>query len=383
MTIALLRFPFLVQKQIFEEIDLLSVLSITMLSKKSHATARACLRHHNYHLRYVEDQSIRLERKFEKEDGHILILVLIGQTPPPFPFELWRIGNQEIAIESTRNESRGTISTITHVYSDNILDFATETLQYLSRLLPKLSVTLELKARSVESFRKTMKSVESASEIKEINVEEHAWNRDPVSQNEFVKLVLDECQQAKKLCIIIQTPDNFEYPTSVQFKFDSISMVSAEWVSRDHFIKLFLSCKKVQLYSKNFNDEDLAAIFKAWTEGSSLEYLEFVGLGTFYRGKTLNSSLEVLPGAAPVKNALIQTEVFTRSHVETFGEGKCCLIQQNDKQKTALVCINYKSVILTTDFKIGKEVDEMAARIEEEERLRQNPIDENLEVEED
>ncbi|CAL2027981.1 unnamed protein product [Caenorhabditis brenneri] len=383
MTIGLHRFPFLVQKVIFEEIDLLAVLYITTLSKKSKATAIACLRHHKYHLRYVEDHSFQLERKFLHEDGHVLVLVLIDQTPPPFPCQIWRIGNQEVPVESTSNESSGTISTITHVYSDNLFDFATETLQYLSRLLSKLSVTIKLKARSVDIFRRTMKSVESAGEIEEINVEENVWDRDPVSQNELVKSVLDESQKAKKLCVTIPTPDNFEYPTSVPFKFDSISMASTGWISRNHFIKLFLSCKKVQLKWKNFNDEDLAAIFKAWTEGSPLEVLQFLGTQHFYIGKTLDRILEGIPGATPVKNAIVSPGMFTGPRIITFGEGKCYRIQQRDGQTTALVFIYIYSVVLSTKFQIGKEVDEMVARIEEEERLRRNPIDENLEVEDE
>ncbi|EGT57621.1 hypothetical protein CAEBREN_21545 [Caenorhabditis brenneri] len=250
MTIGLLRFPFLVQKQIFEEIDLLAVLSITMLSKKSHATAKACLRHHKYHLCYDEDYSILLERKFETEDGHTLDLVLIDQARPLFPYQLWRIGNQEVLIKSTSIESNGSITTLTQVYCDNILDFAMETLQYLSRLLPKLSVTMELKARSVDNFRKTMQSVKSAGEMEEISVVEHIRDRDPVSQHELVKLVLDECQRVKHLTVAIPTPDNFEYPTNMPFNFDSISMDTARWVSKEHFIKLFLSCKQVELHSK-------------------------------------------------------------------------------------------------------------------------------------
>ncbi|EGT57584.1 hypothetical protein CAEBREN_04621 [Caenorhabditis brenneri] len=381
MTIGLLRFPFLVQKVIFEEIDLLSALTIAMLSKKSHATVRTCLRHHNYHLRYDEDYSIRLERKFGKKDGHALVLFLIDQDRPLFSCQLWRIGSQEVFTKSMSTESNGSISTRTSVCCDNKLDFATETLQYLSRLLPKLSLTLKLKARSVETFRKTMKSVESAEEINEISVVEHVWDRDPVSQNEFVKVVLDESQRAKNLSVHFLPSNNFEYPTSVPFKFDYVSMISTSWISRDHFIKLFLSCKKVHLKWKNFEDEDLAAIFKAWTEGSPLEVLQFLGTQNFYLGKILDF-LKQLPGAAPVKNAIISTGIFTRPSIITFGEGKCYLIQQSNGQKTALVYTVYQSIMLSTKFQIGKEVDEMVARIEaEEERLRRHPVDENMEAE--
>ncbi|CAL2027980.1 unnamed protein product [Caenorhabditis brenneri] len=398
MTISLLRFPFLVQKVIFEEIDLLALISITMLSKKSKATASACLRHHKYHLRYYEDYSIRLERKFEKEDGQLLVLVLIDPTPPLCPHQMWRIGNQEVLIKSKINESNGTVSTLTHVHSDNVSDFATETLQYLSRLLPKISVTLKLKARTVDTFRKTMKSVKGAGEIKDIKIVEQFWDRDPVSQNELVKLVLDKSQRAKNLSVYFLTAENFEYPLSVPFKFDYVSMISTRWISRDHFIKLFLSCKKVDLKWKNFNDEDLAAIFKAWTEGSPLEVLQFLGTQHFYIGKTLDRILEGIPGATPVKNAIVSPGMFTGPRIITFGEGKCYLIQQNNGQTTALVYNVYQSIMLSTKFQIGKEVDEMVARIEaeerlrreerlaqieEEERLRRHPIDENLEVEED
>ncbi|CAL2027978.1 unnamed protein product [Caenorhabditis brenneri] len=377
MTIGLLRFPFLVQKQIFEEIDLLAVLSITMLSKKSHATAKACLRHHKYHLCYDEDYSILLERKFETEDGHTLDLVLIDQARPLFPYQLWRIGNQEVVIKSTSIESNGSITTLTQVYCDNILDFAMETLQYFSRLLPKLSVTMELKARSVHTFRRTMQSVESAAEIEEINVEEHVWDRDPVSQHELVKLVLDECQRVKQLTVKVQTPNNFEYPTSMPFNFDSVSINTAGWISREHFIKLFLSCKQVELHSKNFNDEDLTAIFKSWTEGSRLEYLQFDGTFGFYNGKTLIEIVGELPGATAVRNAIVSTGSTPR--VVTFGEDECFLIQQNDGQTRALVYIFYQTIMLSTNFRIGKDVDEHAARIEEE----RHHLDENMEAEED
>ncbi|EGT57643.1 hypothetical protein CAEBREN_25830 [Caenorhabditis brenneri] len=379
MNIGLLRFPFLVQKEIFEEIDLLSALSIAMLSKKSHATVRTCLRHHKYHLRYLEDYFIQLERKFGKDDGHALVLVLTDQTPPLLPYQVWRIGEQEALIKSTSSESNETTSTFTHVYSGNLLDFAAATLQFLSRLLRKLYLTLNLKTRNVDNFRKTMKSVENAGEIKEINVVEHVWNRDPVSQHELVKVVLDECQQAKKLCVTIRTPDSFEYATSVPFKFDFVSIVSTGWICRNHFIKLFLSCKKVLLQSKNFDEEDLNAILKAWTEGSPLEQFHFIGTQDFYLGKTLNNILEELPEAAPVRNAIISPEMFAKPRIAKFGEGECFLIQQNDEQTTALVCIVNQSVMLSTNFLIGKEVDEMLARIEEELILP----DENVEVEED
>ncbi|CAL2027982.1 unnamed protein product [Caenorhabditis brenneri] len=354
MTISLLRFPFLVQRQIFEEMGLLEA--------------------------YVQDDSFRLERQFLKENGNTLFLELQCFLEPRF--QLWRIGNQEVPIISRSIESNGKISTFAQVYPDNYLNFAAETLQFLSRLLPKLSLTLKLKAQNVECFRRTMQSVESVEEIKEISIVRSSWIKNPFPQDELVKLVLDESQRVKNLTVKVQTSDNFEYPTSLPFNFDSISMTSSGWISRDHFIKLFMSCKKVQLQWKNFNEEDLVAIFKAWTEGSLLEVLQFVGAPNFYRGKTLDSILEELPGAAPIRNAIISLGICRRPRVVRFGEGKCFLIQQNDEQTTALVCIVYQSVILTTDFKIGKEVDEMLARIEaEEERLRRHPLDENMEAE--
>ncbi|CAL2027984.1 unnamed protein product [Caenorhabditis brenneri] len=269
MTISLLCFPFLVQKVIFEEIDLLAVLSITMLSKKSQATARACLRHHKYHLGYDEDYSIQLERKFEKEDGHILDLVLNDGARPLFPCQEWRIGSQEVLIKST------------------------------------------------------------------------------------------------------------SYPTSMPFNFDSISMDTARWVSKEHFIKLFLSCKQVELDSKNFNNADLTAIFKSWTEGSRLEYLQFEGTFGFYHGKTLTEVVRELPGATAVRNAIVPAGSTFRT--VTFGEDECFLIQQNDGQTRALVYIVYRTIVLSTNFQIGKDVDEHAARIEE----GRHHLDENMEAEED
>ncbi|CAL2027983.1 unnamed protein product [Caenorhabditis brenneri] len=377
MTISLLRFPFLVQKEIFEEIDLLAVLSITTLSKKSQAIVIACLRHHKYHLCYDEDYNILLERKFGKEDGHILNLVLIDQARPLFPCQLRRIGNQEVPIKSTTIESNGLITTLTEVYCDNILDFAMETLQYLSRLLPRLSVTMELKAHDVDTFRRTMRSVESVGEIKEITVVESFRNRYPDPQDEYVKLVLEESQRVKQLAIRVRTSDNFEYPTRVPFQFDSISMVSAGWISREHFIKLFLSCKTVVLERKNFNNEDLVAIFKSWTDGSRLEYLQFHGTFGFYHGKTLTEIVGELPGATAVRNAIVPTGSTFR--VVTFGEDECFLIQQSDGQTRALVYIVYHTIMLSTNFRIGKDVDEEVARIEEE----RHHLDENMGAEED
>ncbi|EGT57553.1 hypothetical protein CAEBREN_06920 [Caenorhabditis brenneri] len=369
MTIRLLRFPFLVQKQIFEEMGLLEALSIAMLSKKSQATVRACLRHHKYHLRYVDDQNIRVERKLPNGNGHILVLLLNDRTPPPVSFQLWRFGNHEVAIKSKSKESNGVIATFTNVVSDNISNFATEILQYLSSLRPKLSLTLGIS--NAEKIRRIMKSVESVEEIKKISVLRPSWNSNKSPHDELVKLVLDECQRAKNLSVSIPTSDNFVYPiTTMPFNFDSIFMSTARWVSREHFIKMFLSCKKVQLQWKNFTDEDLTAIFKSWTEGSRLEYLELEGTFDFYRGKKLGGVFRGIPGAAPVRNAIVPGWSIPNSEVVSFGGGKCYRVQQRDGQTTALVCINYKSVILTTDFKIGKEVDDMVARIEEEERLR-------------
>ncbi|CAL2027977.1 unnamed protein product [Caenorhabditis brenneri] len=382
MTISLLRLPFLVQRQIFEETGLLEALSIAMLSKKSQATVRACLRHHKYHLRYVEDKNIRLERKFLNGNGHILVLLLNDQTPPPASFQQWRFGSHEVAIKSKSKESNGVIATFTNVVTDNISNFATGILQYLSSLRPKLSLTLE--NSNAEKIRRIVQSVESVKEIKDINFVRPYWNRNKGPQDELVKLVLDECQRAKNLNVAIPTSDSFVYPiTTMPFNFDSIFMTTARWVSREHFIKMFLSCKKVQLQWKNFTDDDLTAIFKAWTEGSRLEYLELEGTFDFYRGKKLGSVFRQFPGAAPVRNAIVPEWSIPISEVVRFGEGKCYRMQQRDAQTTALVCINNKSVILTTDFKIGKEVDEMAARIEEEERLRRHLLDEHLEVEED
>ncbi|EGT57593.1 hypothetical protein CAEBREN_18177 [Caenorhabditis brenneri] len=357
MTIALLRFPFLVQKVIFEEIDLLAVLSIKMLSKKFDETVRVCLRHHKYHLRYVEDVSFRLERKFSNEDGgNMLVLALLNRSLVELPCQLWRIGDQEVPVESTSNESNGTISTLTKVYCDSVSDFAMETLQYLSRLLPKLSLTLKLKTENVETFRKIMQSVRSVNELKEIEV--GTFDGSGLGpQDELVKLILDESRRTKNLFLYFPTSDNFVYPTSVPFSFDSVLMATAGWVSRDHFIKMFLSCKKVQLQWKNFDFEDLNAIFKAWIEGSSLEYLEFVGTS---KGKTLDSILEKFPGAVPVRIAKIP---FKGPQFVRFDEGKCYLIQRNNEQ--ALVCIFKYSVILTTNFQIGNEVDELVARIGE------------------
>ncbi|EGT57642.1 hypothetical protein CAEBREN_01311 [Caenorhabditis brenneri] len=348
-----------------------------MLSKKSHATAKVCLRHHKYHLWYDEDYSILLERKFETEDGHVLNLVLNDGARPLFPCQQWRIGNQEVPIKSTSIESNGSITTLTEVYCDNILDFAIETLQYLSRLLPRLSVTMELKAHDVDTFRRTMRSVESVGEIKEITVVESFRNRYPDPQDEYVKLVLEESQRVKQLAIRVRTSDNFEYPTSMPFNFDSVSINTAGWISREHFIKLFLSCKTVVLDRKNFNNEDLVAIFKSWTEGSRLEYFQFHGTFGFYHGKTLTEIVGELPGATAVRNAIVPTGSAFR--VVTFGEDECFMIQQNDGEKRALVYIVYQTIMLSTNFQIGKDVDEHAARIEE---VRHH-LDENMEAEED
>ncbi|EGT57588.1 hypothetical protein CAEBREN_25920 [Caenorhabditis brenneri] len=343
MPLALLRFPFLIQKVIFEEIDLLAVLSITTLSKKSRATARetACLRHYKFHLRYLERESFRLEQKFEDQNNNIFDFLLIDQARPPCPCPLWHIGNQEVRIGCSES------STLAYVYSDNISNFATETLRYLSITLPNLSVTLEFRTHDAETFRRTVHSVEGAEEIKEISVGE---SREP--QDEFVKVVLDESQRAKNLNLRFSICNNFVYPTRVPLKFDSISMTSAGWISRNTFIKLFLSCKSVELHGKDFKDEDITAIFRAWTEGSSLEFLQFFGNLDFYREKTLGSILEGFAGAAPVRNTFINFWRRGQLHIARPGEGKCYRIQQRNAQTTALVCIVDNYIVLTTNFEI-------------------------------
>ncbi|CAL2027975.1 unnamed protein product [Caenorhabditis brenneri] len=294
------------------------------------------------------------------------------------------MGNQEMVPIKIFTLYYQEIITVVHIYCQSKPDFALKILQRLLNFLPKVSLTLKFKSQNVESFRRTMESVEGVNEIKEIDFGYFFWHPDQVPHDELVKLILEKSQRAKSLRVTVSTSDKFEYPTSgVPFKFDSVSMACTDWISRDHFIELFLSCKKVELHWKDFDDEDLAAIFRAWTEGSALKFLRFTGTDNFYQRKTLDNILKEHPGAAPVKNALIQTEVFTRSHVETFGEGKCFLIQRNDAQTTALVCILTQSIILTTDFKIGKEVDEMVARIEEERLIRQHPVDQNMEEEDD
>ncbi|EGT57568.1 hypothetical protein CAEBREN_00984 [Caenorhabditis brenneri] len=230
---------------------------------------------------------------------------------------------------------------------------------------------MTLNVSDAEAFRRTIQSVESAEEIKELNVHGPSWHRTPVYQDEVAKLVLDECRRAKKLRLAIYTSKNFVYPTTAMpFNFDLINVTSAHWVPREHFIKLFLSCKKVHLQRKNFTDEDLTAIFKAWTEDSRLEYLQLNGLWNFYQGKTLGSVFEEFPGAAPVRKAIVPVELFKDSLVVKFGEGKCYWIQQRDGKTTALVYLFFQTITLSTNFRIGKEVDEMAAQIDEE----QNPL---------
>ncbi|CAL2027985.1 unnamed protein product [Caenorhabditis brenneri] len=324
-------------------------LSIATLSKKSEAIARACIRHHKYHLTYVQDNWL-----------HNQIWCSLTM-----PYQLWRIGNQEVAIESTSTEPDGTISAHTHVFSDNYDDFTIEILQYLSRLLPKLSLTLTLKVSDAETFRRTMQSVESAEEIEELRVSGPSWHTIPGDQDEMAKVVLDECQRAKKLRFSIHTSDNFVYPIGKPFNFDSIDVTGAHWVSREHFITLFLSCKTVVLDRMNFNDADLTAIFKSWTEGSRLEYLELDGTLNFDQGKTLDTVFEEFPGAAPVKNAIVPAVSIRDSCLVKFGEGKCYRIQQRDGQTTALVYVIFQTVMLSTNFQIGKEVDEMTARNDE------------------
>ncbi|CAL2027976.1 unnamed protein product [Caenorhabditis brenneri] len=389
MTIGLLRFPFLVQKQIFEKIDLLAVISITMLSKKSHATARACLSHHKYHLKYVQDNYFRLERTFLNEYGNTLILDLHNQKYCllRMPHQVWRIGNQEVAIESMTTDPDGTLTASTHVFSDNYVDLTTETLRYLSTLLPKLSLTLTLTVSDAETFRRIMKSVESVEEIEEMNVHGPSWHRVPVYLDEVAKLVLDECRRAKKLRLAVHTSENFVYPTTTMpFDFDSINVTSAHWVSREHFIKLFLSCKTVVLDRKDYNDADLIAIFKAWTEGSRLEYLSLHGTVPFYIRTRLDNILKEIPGAVPVRNAIVPAVSIRDSRLVKFSEGKCYRIQQRDGQATALVFIYLYSAMLTTKFQIGEEVDEMAAELGEDGGGRQiegHLLDENMEAEEE
>ncbi|EGT57562.1 hypothetical protein CAEBREN_07605 [Caenorhabditis brenneri] len=389
MPIKLLRFPFLVQKLIFEEVDLLAVISITMLSKKSNAIARACLSHHRYHLKYMQDDYFQLERKFVNEDGNTLILDFHNGKYCHLrsPYQLCRIGKQEVAIESTRTDPDGTLTARTHVFSENYDDFTIETLRYLSTLLPKLSLGLTLRVLDAETFRRTMQSIESVEEIKEMNAVGPSWHRTPVYQDEVAKLVLDECRRAKKLRLAIHTSEDFVYPTTTMpFNFDSINVTSAHWVSRELFIKLFLSCKTVVLDNKDFNDADLTSIFKAWTEGSRLEYLELDGTLNFDQGKTLNSVFEEFPRAAPVKNAIVPAASIRDSWLVKFGEGRCYRIQQRDGQTTALVYIHNYAALLSTKFQIGKEVDEMAAQLEEDgvgRHIGGHFLDENMQAEED
>ncbi|CAL2048604.1 unnamed protein product [Caenorhabditis brenneri] len=348
MTIPLRRLPFLVQQIVIKQMRLKPIFLLTALSTKMSKIVFLALRLERISLTYNVNRSIEITRQVP--DEHRLDLFHQSKQCLALEYKFFKILKQDDV--STRE-----VSTEERLIKNSIQTFWQFELEVLMKFILRKSPNAILKLKfgtpDIEIFRNAMQMIKESKLITKLNVNEikvepclsdldAIWAR---TYNDFLRLVLNEGRCAERLHVYHISSDNFVYDINQPpFTFDEFYFTDAEWISKNHFLKLLLTCKSVYLLGVEYSNEDLVEILKGWQESSSLDALYILRLDFNYE-LDLETIMQQFPQARIVRCARFPSDSPNRN-TEFFSK-QCFEIQKwNGEQK--LIIYDARGEIIIT-----------------------------------
>ncbi|EGT34923.1 hypothetical protein CAEBREN_16593 [Caenorhabditis brenneri] len=352
MTIGFLHFPYLVQENVIENMNLCAAIALTTVATKPKEIVRTCFRNKKFFLHYDVNDSFTIRRNYPFIEAYPDQFV-IELAAKVYPEQSWKFFDETPISVLTRDE--GSLA-FASCYQQSKEEISANIMRYYIHLFPKLSLSVEFKILpTIELFRRTMRMVEAVEDLDYFGVFDEIEERYPRTHDLLQEIIFNECRRARTARFNIRTSPRFRYgyQTHDSFNFDHFSLTHAAWVTKDHFIKFFMGCKRVDL-AVNYSDRNIVAILKSWTKKSSLSYIVIEGHPGFYRHSTLTNVVAHLPRAVRVEKASIIVSCFSSEYQNvSFTAGRCYEIKQ-DSGREALVLYIHDFLYLITDYKILK-----------------------------
>ncbi|EGT57640.1 hypothetical protein CAEBREN_16623 [Caenorhabditis brenneri] len=330
MTIAFRHFPYLVQQQVLDQIDLFDIFSIYSISKKGRALARSYFSGNKFELRYIVGQEqfwihrTPSSKHYCYHSDHVYIVVRNGFEVFKNPSFFTQYGNS---------------FTTSSNYSEDTNESRQKMLNFVRESFPRLQLYLKFSYLNLAGFLDTMNFVRCFNApIKRVDAGVRIR-----ANTELVRAVMTQCSDVKELQILCSrySPFQYDFRTHAPFKFDFFELQCSTWGTKDQ-LTLFLSCKKVivtAVQGLHYTDQELTEFCKKWLEAPEMQHLQIEKVRTALEG------IGKLPGAVPVQ------EVTVGDRKLKFGNGKKCFMMKKANGTHAIV---YQDVVerifFRTDF---------------------------------
>ncbi|CAL2049414.1 unnamed protein product [Caenorhabditis brenneri] len=349
------KIPFLAQRKLVGQMDLVDIFLLSTTSRRGHRVVQCSMS--SMKLRMNIGDSIVLYKA--PEDWFLFNIRDKRQVMSKNQYHPLKLANGIETIVKKERSWCGERKFIT--YWPNKTDAFKLMVEYFLNIFPRSSICLAVEPTEVDKFDYFMQM--------KPRIEEVLLSYSGDYHDDFVKRVLEECRHSvKRVKIDCRTTPNFDidYNTTLPFNFESISFANAKWLTPDHFINLFLNCKRVILNNANYKNAELQPICENWIEGSDLEYLEVHGDYSPNR-QTIEESVGALPGATPVTKVELYGVEPQDNRVLYCDDGEGYRIEQANG-KAAVVCVGaHAGLFLTTKFEINLEDSDSDEEDEEDE----------------
>ncbi|CAL2048302.1 unnamed protein product [Caenorhabditis brenneri] len=205
-TIKLLRFPYLVQNAIADNMDLHEIFALSTISQRSERIAKQCLSRQQVYMRYAVDNYLLIQRVY--------------------PYQYWKLLNQDSVTVKVFNSEKSKQTTL-QTYWENKEDSAGKILQYVLELFPRHSFDLYFEPNhTVEVLQTNMKLMENVNSLNSVGVTNSASNPSEFPPNdELCEAVLAITRRPRVLYLDMTTTDGYLYdpPANVSFNYDIVS----------------------------------------------------------------------------------------------------------------------------------------------------------------
>ncbi|CAL2048562.1 unnamed protein product [Caenorhabditis brenneri] len=332
--------------------SVLESFSIATLSAKSRAAVRISNSSQRFELiiKVGEKSVISRSKGFRSYDDDVLTILFKSnaEKKTEFQYQQWKLFSQDfVPVEVEKIEKFGhTLIT----FWDDTLAITEEIPKYLIATFKKLSITLDLGSADLESFYKMFSFVKDPKlELKHVLVGSYANTKD-----EVVETVLHECRAIEQFSIVGGVSENFYYDlhTRQPFNFNYIHIERPQWVTKDHMIKLFLTCERVRLEEREFEVSEIRDIVNEWVDGCRLKHFEVYGKDEHYQHDFILRLSETFPIKIPIPRAKVYNPERNIHEDIMFPTDSCFLITRTDGSN-GIIYEREKVLFLTTDFEMG------------------------------
>uniref|UniRef100_A0A1I7UTH0 Nuclear receptor domain-containing protein n=2 Tax=Caenorhabditis tropicalis TaxID=1561998 RepID=A0A1I7UTH0_9PELO len=297
-----------------------------ILSKRAARLVQYHLNKQKVFLTFIDNKQIRLHMDEELEDAVYLFIRSFEELGEEFTYKKLPTYNIYYQIES--------LKVFLILGGQKELQ---DTSEYFLNVLNNPIICLKSgcygrNAKEMVNFLKSWKDVTSIEIIGEVEIP--------------LKYIMNNCRGVKNLIVEGHTEQPFDYRNHSQMPFSwETAFLSLPTGLTFDTIKMFMNCKRLRLEGRSYSQEEVRRILDAWVDGSPLKHLDI---------EIHNASINLLGMDEVEKVHNVKVKAFFEFRPLWFFH-TAYLIEQKTSGTKAVLIIERKYVLLSTEYQVGVE----------------------------